>query len=592
MVDAKGTKVVEENIRIAREKPEGAFTTYFWAKPGLDSAEKVSFILGVDEWQVFIGAGAYLDTIQQRLNERSEQYKSTVQKRNIGSFVVLLIAIVIVVVVLYVIGWRLSQNLEMFQNNLERSVDTWTKLEIKEIHFNEFKKLATSVNSMIDGLNMQAEELKYRAYHDHLTSLPNRMYGSTQLDLMISHTIKHQSMAALLFIDLDHFKEINDTLGHSAGDELLQQVSRRLRASVREDDIVARLGGDEFTVITSMLQEHNDAALIARKLLLELQEPYRIEGHELHITASIGIAVFPDDGDTSEILLRNADSAMYEAKRSGRNSFRYYTAAMTAEVTERFTLNDEIREAIYQKQFELFYQPQINLDTGEVVGAEALIRWNHPEKGLLTPDKFIPFAEDNGQIVKIGAWVLEEACSKIVEWRNLGVELPKVSVNISNQQMSSQLIDQVKQVLQKTGCPPEALELEITETSLMENPDQMSIELNKLKQLGVSLAIDDFGTGYSSLSYLKRLPINKLKVDRSFIRDLNTDENDRAITNAILAMGQSLNLTVIAEGVEHEAQLKFLYEHNCAEVQGYFFSKPLPEARLLSYMSAEREIEA
>ncbi|WP_286239455.1 bifunctional diguanylate cyclase/phosphodiesterase [Neptuniibacter halophilus] len=577
VTDARGRKVVQENARLAQSQPEGGFTQYTWEKAEGVEAEKISFVLGIDEWQLFIGAGAYLDTIDQRLDERETLYLSLMQQRNFGTILVLLLAVLAVAVVLIAIGRRLAHNLRMFQNNLERSVDTWTRLKGSDIHFTEFKRLAVSVNSMIDGLNRQADELRHRAFHDHLTSLPNRLHGSTQLELMISHTLHHQATAALLFIDLDHFKEINDTLGHSAGDELLCQVSERLREAVRDEDIVARLGGDEFTVITGLLNEPEEAGRLAEQLLAAFRQPFRIEGNDYYVTASVGISLFPEDGDSAEILLRNADSAMYEAKREGRNRYCLYTPALTEAVSQRFTITEEMREALDKGQFRIYYQPQYNLFTGELIGAEALLRWFHPERGLIPPDSFIPMAEASGQIVPIGEWVIREVCNRLAQWQEEGIYIPKVAVNIASQQMNTDLVGVVQEVLQSSGCYPAALELEITESSLIENPQQMSAELTKLKATGISLAIDDFGTGYSSLSYLKQLPINKLKIDRSFILDLEEDENDRAITQAIVAMSQSMHLSVIAEGIESEAQVEFLKSLQCTEGQGFFFSKPLPE---------------
>ncbi|EAR62343.1 EAL domain-containing protein [Neptuniibacter caesariensis] len=583
VTDAKGVKVVQENARLAQDYPEGAFSTYTWKKEGVE-AEKISFIIGMDEWQIFIGAGAYLDTIEGVIQERENQYLELMKQRAISTIIIMLLALLIIVFVLYVIGLRLSQNLLLFQRNLEESVDSWTKLDTRHLHFKEFKHLASSVNSMIDGLNMQAEELRHRAFHDHLTSLPNRMHSSTQLDLMISHTIKHQATAALLFIDLDHFKEINDTLGHSTGDELLRKVSQRLRRSVREEDIVARLGGDEFTVITGVLETRSDAESIAQKLLNELIRPYLIDGNELSVTASIGVSFFPEDGDNSEILLRNADSAMYEAKRNGRNGYRLYTSAMTEEISERFALTEELREAISREELELYFQPQVDIRTGSILGAEALLRWNHPQRGMIPPDRFIPIAESSGQMIKIGAWVLEQVCAKVAGWKERGIVAPKIAVNISNQQMNRELVEQITELLASSKCDPACLELEITESCLMENPEQMAHELSSLKALGVGIAIDDFGTGYSSLSYLKQLPINKLKVDRSFVSDLQDDENDLAITRAIVAMGQSMNLNVIAEGIETQEQIDLLLKLECFEGQGYFYSKPLPEEQFLAYL--------
>ncbi|WP_370298779.1 EAL domain-containing protein [Pontibacterium sp.] len=587
--DARGTKVVQANARIAQENPEGGFSTYFWQKNSGEVEEKLSYVLGMDEWQIFIGTGAYLDTVRNELSRRELTLADQVKKRIYSAVVVLGAALLIVLAAMWLIGKRLAGNMRLIRHSFEESVSSRQHIDVEEVYFDEFRALAHSANNMIDGLNQQADELQHRVLHDHLTSLPNRLQGASHLNSMIERSIHSQSMVGLLFIDLDNFKEINDSLGHSAGDELLQKVSLRLQSVVREDDIVARLGGDEFTVITGLLSVRSDAAVIADKLLAAFRQPFTVENTELHITASIGISLFPDDGDDAEILLRNADSAMYEAKRDGRNGFRFYTPDMTVEVRQRVLMTDELREAIDKGQFLLHFQPQLCLSTGEVIGAEALVRWKHPERGMVPPGEFIPYAESSGQIAQIGEWVLREACAKMAEWHAQGYSLRKVAVNISNQQLRRRsLVTLVKSALKDTGCEPDALELEITESTLMQNPEEMVEELVQLKALGISLAIDDFGTGYSSLSYLKQLPINKLKIDRSFVRDIDVDENDRAITRAIVALGKSLNLTVIAEGVEYASQISFLANEECEQIQGFFYSKPLPEAEFLEYLNTHK----
>jgi diguanylate cyclase (GGDEF)-like protein len=585
VTDARGSKVVQENARLAQTHPEGAFSRYVWKKNNGQEAEKISYVLGIDDWGVFIGTGAYVDTLEAEIARREAEHRAQVKQRIISALAVLGLAAVIVIVLMVALARKLSGNIRLFQSSFERAVDTRAPIDPQTIHFAEFKGLAASANQMIDGLNEQAEELRHHARHDYLTSLPNRMHGANHLSQMIDYALEHDVMGALLFIDLDHFKEINDSLGHSAGDELLQQVSRRLGAVVREGDIIARLGGDEFTIITGMLHGPEDAAAIAQKLLAALDQPFSMSGTELHITASIGISLFPNDGSDAEILLRNADSAMYEAKRDGRNSFRFYAPEMTEEVFHRFQMVDELREAIEKNQFELHFQPQICISTGDVIGAEALVRWRHPERGMIPPGEFIPYAETSGQISQIGEWVLSEACTRVAAWKAAGLHIPKVAVNISNRQLRRKsLVTLVQHALTLTGCDPSWLELEITESTLMSNPQEMAIQLEELKRLGISLAIDDFGTGYSSLSYIKQLPINKLKIDRSFIRDLHEDENDRAITRAIIAMGRSLNLTVIAEGAEFASQIAFLAAESCEQVQGFYYSKPLPEAEFVAYV--------
>lgn len=433
--------------------------------------------------------------------------------------------------------------------------------------------------------------LEHLAHHDTLTELPNRLLFFDRLHQAMHKASRSESIIALLFIDLDNFKEINDSLGHSIGDLLLQAVSQRLPLSTREDDIVARLGGDEFTVITGPLTRPLDAGVLAQKLVQQLQIPFDIEGYQLHISASIGISIFPNDGENVENLLKNADSAMYRAKSEGRGNYQFYTEDMTARAFERMQMESELRVAIEQQQFVLHYQPQFEISTGRIVGAEALIRWHHPRLGLVQPGSFIPLAEETGQIRQIGAWVLSTVCHKLVDWAADGCQPVRVAVNVSGKQVikgDKSLYKVVEKILRESACDPHLLELEITEGIVMHNPEQSIQDLLKLQALGIEISIDDFGTGYSSLSQLKQLPINKLKIDRSFIRDIQHDPNDQAITRAIIAMGKSLQLKILAEGVENEVQLAFMRQEGCDEVQGFYYSLPLAEEDFLELLSRHR----
>ncbi len=575
-VDARGTKVVQENSRLAQQHPEGTFSTYVWEKNSGEESEKVSFILGVDEWKIFIGTGFYTDTVKNKIALHVDARKKEFEQGVFDTLKIILVTMAIIGFLLYFMMRKLSQNLKVFRSNLERSVDTLTHLNPEEIHFNEFRLVSDSVNKMISGLNQRSAELRHSTLHDHLTALPNRRYVWQQLKEMLDRSQGQPLNAALMFIDLDHFKEINDTLGHSAGDELLRQVSERFTQVLRSDDLVARLGGDEFTVITGLLRD-DEAETIARKLLGELQRPFEIQTHSFRITASIGICLFPKDASTPDMILRNGDSAMYQAKRNGRNGFCFYDSSMTEAASKRFNLLEQLNQALKNDQFELYYQPQVNTETGRIVAAEALIRWNHPERGLLAPDQFIPYAEESGLIAPIGRWVIEQALRDISRWHAMGYTLPKVAVNFSTQQISDLIVAEVAEILQCSDADASSIEFEITESALMENPELSRKVLQALHQMGISLSIDDFGQGYSSLSYLKQFPISKLKIDRAFIRDIEVDENDRAITRAIIALGKSLKMTVIAEGVETENQLQFLKDEQCEELQGYLFSRPVPE---------------
>jgi diguanylate cyclase (GGDEF)-like protein/PAS domain S-box-containing protein len=421
------------------------------------------------------------------------------------------------------------------------------------------------------------EQIEFHAYHDVLTHLPNRKLFTDRLMQNITRAKRYgRGAVAVMFVDLDHFKTINDTLGHEAGDELLLEMSRRLRDCVRDDDTVARLGGDEFTIILAELRHPEDAAGVAEKIILAVQEPITIGGTTLEISASIGISIYPEDGADPETLLRNADSAMYRAKESGRNTYQLCTEDMKRRAQERLSLETRLRKAIQAGQLTLHYQPQIALATGKVIGIEALVRWSDPERGLIHPSAFIPLAEETRLILPLGDWVLRTACRQMREWRNRGLDIPHVSVNLSARQFQhAEIVDRVREVLNETGLEASALDLEITETTAMANAEATVEVLHALRALGVSVSIDDFGTGYSSLNYLKRFPITCVKIDRVFVRDLATSDGDAAIVAAVIGIARSLRIRVTAEGVENAEQLAFLRRRKCDAAQGYLFSRPV-----------------
>jgi diguanylate cyclase (GGDEF)-like protein/PAS domain S-box-containing protein len=422
-----------------------------------------------------------------------------------------------------------------------------------------------------------AARIAHLAHHDSLTGLFNRYSLENRLAQSLLAARRENRQIAIILIDLDRFKVINDTLGHHVGDLLLVEVANRLRACVRQSDIVARLGGDEFVVALTSLASDMDAAHVAKKIIAALEIPCEIEGKPLHTTPSVGISLFPDNGEDADVLMKNADTAMYHAKHKGRNNFQFFSPAMTAAATERLEIEHDLRTALKKCEFELHYQPQICASNGLVHGVEALIRWRHSVHGLIPPLKFIPIAEETGVIEAIGRWVLEEACRQMAEWRRAGFDLKHVAVNLSAHQLRSQdLASQVKSVIARFGLAPGQLELEITESVAMEDPERAIGQLRDLRDSGVELAIDDFGTGYSSLAYLKMLPIHTLKLDRAFVRDIETDENDAAISSATIALAKNLGLRVVAEGVETEAQRDFLSSHACNLLQGYLFGKPEP----------------
>ncbi len=415
------------------------------------------------------------------------------------------------------------------------------------------------------------------ARHDPLTGLANRALLHDRLSGALASADRHGDKLGVAFLDLDRFKHVNDSLGHGAGDCLLQSVAARLKASVRKTDTVCRLGGDEFVIVLPDVKRRDDLEKAAGKIAAALGAPHRAGGHDLHVTASVGIAVYPDDGRDAETLIRNADIAMYYAKDHGRNHVRFFTEEMNALIIERRALEDGLRTALDRGEFVLHYQPKVELVTGRMIGAEALIRWRHPERGLVTPDSFIPVAEESGLIVPIGQWVQREACRQAIAWQAAGLRPVPIAVNISALEFRGQgFFERVRRILGETGLDPRLLELELTESALMESVASTAEMLWELKRMGLRLAVDDFGTGYSSLSYLMHFPIDALKVDQSFVHEITAEGDSSPIITAVIAMGRSLKQRVVAEGVETEAQLAFLRAQQCEEGQGFHFSRPLP----------------
>jgi diguanylate cyclase (GGDEF)-like protein len=424
----------------------------------------------------------------------------------------------------------------------------------------------------------QAEEkLVHLAHYDALTGLPNRNLLQDRLRQSLAVAHRNQAKVALMFLDLDRFKNINDSLGHLVGDRLLQEVAGRLSGTIRAGDTVARLGGDEFVLVLQGMRAASDAALVAQNLLDAVQPPVMLDGAELHVSASIGISLYPDDGTDVEALMRAADVAMYHVKDGGRNGYKFFAATMNAAATRRMTIETQLRQAIRRRELVLHYQPQIELATRRVRAVEALVRWNHPEHGLILPGEFIGVAEESGLILQIGTWALAEACAQNRAWQAFGAPKVPVCVNLSARQFRDHaLVTQVRRILAETGLEPQYLELEITETTLMHHSDSTLAILEELNGMGIELAVDDFGIGYSSLSYLKRFPVDKLKIDQSFVRDIPGDPDDAAIAAAIISLGASLKLRSVAEGVETEAQLEFLAGRGCDSVQGHLICPPLP----------------
>ncbi len=465
-------------------------------------------------------------------------------------------------------------------------------LSVSALH-NDDGKLTHYVALMTDISERKAaeERMSFLAQHDILTGLPNRMLFLDRLQQAITYAERQQTNVAILFLDLDRFKNVNDTVGHQIGDALLQEVARRIRFCVRSSDTISRQGGDEFVIMLPSLEDLGDIVHVVDKLIENIGKPYYLNGHVMHVTTSVGVSVYPQDGSESEALIRNADTAMYQAKYAGRNDYRFFTQEMNRAIATRVRMENKLRHALHNAELLLHYQPKVNLRTGEIIAVEALVRWQHPEDGLVSPAEFIPIAEETGMIVPLGEWVLNEACRQNQEWRMMGLREIVMAVNLSPAQFQDrELISVVLAALASSGMPASSLELEITESAMMRSPDQAIIMLNKISALGIRVSIDDFGTGYSSLSHLKKFPIDELKVDQSFVRDLTIDNDDAAIVSAVIGMAKSLGLSVIAEGVETLEQLRFLEGLDCDQIQGYLFSKPLPADEFRKLLESGRKL--
>lgn len=471
----------------------------------------------------------------------------------------------------------------------------------------EIGELAHLFEDMSRNLQESQDHVTYLAYHDALTGLPNRHMFQEYLQRALPQAQRRNSSLALLFMDLDNFKQVNDTMGHQAGDQLLQQLSARITDCLRKEDqlsrinstgleetppnTVSRLGGDEFMILLTDLKNPSDAAIVAQRILDTLAAPFSINNNDFFISSSIGISLYPTDGDDVHGLIKNADIAMYHAKEHGRNNYQYFNESMNSKALERLIMENALREAITNQEFILYYQPKVDMRSGNIKGVEALIRWQHPELGMVSPAKFIPLAEESSLIVPIGEWVINEATHQLAVWQEDGLEL-SMSINISTAQLNQQNVAEVLQkAIERTKCRADLLEIELTETSIMDAHEHATNMLNDIKSLGVQISMDDFGTGYSSFSYLRDLPIDILKIDRSFVCDITIDQDDATIIAAILAMAHTLNLVVVAEGVETDEQLQFLRAHRCDIVQGYLISRPIPETELRQFIIEYKRLD-
>ncbi|MGO9755772.1 MAG: putative bifunctional diguanylate cyclase/phosphodiesterase, partial [Roseiarcus sp.] len=454
-----------------------------------------------------------------------------------------------------------------------------------------FVDVATRIAGIAIERKMAEDRIHFMANHDALTGLPNRTLLEDRLSQAVLHARRYDRWVTVLFVDLDNFKFVNDSLGHNAGDELLKIVASRMVKCVRATDTVVRLGGDEFVVLLVDQPKNTDiASATLQQLRTAIAETVHLGGHDVRVTGSLGIANYPNDGTDADALLANADAAMYRAKETGRDNFQFYTPELNTKVHEKFLLQEELRNALARSEFFLVYQPQVDLRTGRVFAVEALIRWRHPTLGVISPVRFIPMAEESGQIVPIGDWVLHEACRQNKAWQDAGLPPVTICVNVSARQFRERsLVKGVVSALRESGLEARSLELELTESLIMQDVDQAVATMKELQRLGVQLSIDDFGTGYSSLAALKTFPVARLKIDKSFIDDLESNENDRAVASAVILLGQKLNLRVIAEGVETDEQVAFLRANNCDEMQGYHFSKPIPPHEIAKLLGANRD---
>ncbi|MDX8396860.1 MAG: EAL domain-containing protein [Mariprofundaceae bacterium] len=479
--------------------------------------------------------------------------------------------------------WNRRKNGEIFPE--------WSTITAIYNHDNHDNQISHFINSFTDISEKKISEkhVYHLAHYDALTDLPNRSLFLERLEQSIRQSKRSEKKLAVMFLDLDNFKTINDTMGHAAGDSLLVEVGKHLKACIRDVDLIARIGGDEFTIALTDIESTQDIALVADKILEATQHPISLNGKPVMVSASLGISTYPDDASNAAELIKGADIAMYRAKDDGKNNYQFFTQAMNESIIARHKIENDLREAIKHQQFILHYQPQVNLECGSITAVEALIRWQHPKKGMISPFHFIPVAEETGMIVEIGKWVLSEACKQQQVWHKQGFNI-RIAVNVSAQQFQDpNFYHYVESTLQANQVHCENLELEVTESSLMHDPEAAVQLLNRLSQLGLSLALDDFGTGYSSLSHLKHLPIDTLKIDQSFVRDLPHDKRDVGIANTIIAMAHNLGLNVLAEGVETTEQLDFLKESGCDDVQGYLFSKPVPGNQIPALLTKDRD---
>lgn len=573
--DVNGKFIVKELIETA--KSGGGFVEYVMPDlEGKRTQNKLSYVQGIPEWEWYVGAGIYTDDIDAQIEEKTKELHQ-------NFFISLITSMGLFLILTLTMGYfyrrlnaKIRADFTAFFEFFNSLAHFNYPIDKKELRFAEFETLALSANSMLEEKLTLERKLSHLAHHDHLTGLPNRALLSDRIHQSIKNAKRYDQQLALCFVDLDNFKKINDSFGHSYGDETLLQVATRIQNILRETDTLSRIGGDEFIILLEDIKNRENLAAIVTKILDSFKTAFNIHGQTFFLTASIGVSLYPSHGDNTETLLKNADTAMYKSKHIGKNTFSFYDPTMSKKALEMVAIENELKSAIKNNELEVFYQPQVDLNSNELVGIEALVRWNHPEQGLLFPGYFIPYAEESRMILPIGSFVLEQACKDYMRLKNECGFDGRVCVNVSGIQLENEdFLGKLAKILRHSAIPPTALELEITESIFMKDVTRWIEILKKIRSLGVKVAIDDFGTGYSSLNYLRRLPADKLKIDISFVRDLLHFDDAQAIAKAIIVLAKSLNMTTLAEGVECKDQADYLQKIGCDEAQGFLYEKAI-----------------
>lgn len=585
--DPNGVLVVQKNSLIAQTMPQGGFSAYMWENLEGKMALKISFVRPIPGRELFIGAGVDLEYIDKAIAVQKEILQQQITKQIYWIIGLFILATILMALIMYYLTKRIKGVVGVFFKTFERAATEQVEIPNESVAFSEFLTLAKSANSLIRTLKAQQDEIYYRASHDYLTGLPNRLLLSDRLELAILQAKRNKAKVAVVFMDLDFFKRINDTLGHDVGDEVLKTIATRLEAIVRETDTLARIGGDEFIFIFNLSNKDELVFEVIDRILHIINEPLHVEEQILNIGCSMGVSFYPDDGLSADVLIKNADIAMYEAKAKGRSTFQCFNPAMDSKIHDIILLEREINLGIEAGEFELYYQPKVEVSSGTIAGAEALLRWNHPKRGLLFPDSFMGIAEESGLIVPLGKWVMENAFGQAKRWETRGWNL-SVAINLSVKQLEEpEFISNVKQLVAQNSISPELIEFEITESFSAKRGRHISV-LNTLRSLGFKMAIDDFGTGYSSLSYLHKLPIDSVKIDREFITGMLESHDKMALVEIIIQIAKIMHLEVIAEGVESKSDLEVLQYLKCNYYQGYYFSKPVPIALFNSLVLQQR----